>query len=68
MLVHFHGAFAARLLGEEELDGVGRGAAVVFTGEEDRNVYCEDILRPSQESKHILGEEAVSLVQLQLIE
>lgn len=67
MFVQINRSFLARLLGEEELNGVGRRAAVVPAGEQNRDVHSEDVLAGRHETKHVVGEEAVAFLQVKLV-
>ena len=68
MLMDVHSGLGARLLGQEELNRVRWWTAVVLAWEEDRDVHSEDILGAGEKAKDVLGEEAVALVQLQLVQ
>ena len=68
MVMCLHRSLLTRLLGEEELDWVRRGAAVVATWEQDWNVHSEYVLGGGHKSESVAREETVTLVQVQLVE
>ena len=68
VLVLVHDGLLARLLGQEELDWVGRWAIIVSVFKEDWNVDSQYITGAIQEAETVLGEEAMTLVQIELVE